>query len=149
MKSNKGFTLIELLAVIVILAIIALIATPVILGVVETAREGAAKSAVLGYVDAVEKQVMINQLDDTKTDIQDDDYTVTAGTGAITGTKTGNTTAIDIDVKGEAPSSTKMTILGGEVQQTNFVMTVNGKEYNFTYANGSASKTTASAGAGE
>ena len=32
MKSNKGFTLIELLAVIVILAIIALIATPTILG---------------------------------------------------------------------------------------------------------------------
>jgi len=35
---NKGFTLIELLAVIVILAIIALIATPVILGIIDDAR---------------------------------------------------------------------------------------------------------------
>lgn len=40
---NKGFTLIELLAVIVILAIIALIATPVILGIIEDARKGAAE----------------------------------------------------------------------------------------------------------
>lgn len=36
---NKGFTLIELLAVIVILAIIALIATPIILGIINNARE--------------------------------------------------------------------------------------------------------------
>ena len=43
---NKGFTLIELLAVIVILAIIALIATPIILGIIDDAREGArARSA--------------------------------------------------------------------------------------------------------
>ena len=35
---KKGFTLIELLAVIVILAIIALIATPIILGIIDDAR---------------------------------------------------------------------------------------------------------------
>ena len=33
---KKGFTLIELLAVIVILAIIALIATPIVLEIIET-----------------------------------------------------------------------------------------------------------------
>ncbi len=38
---NKGFTLIELLAVIVILAIIALIATPIILGIINDARNSA------------------------------------------------------------------------------------------------------------
>ncbi len=38
---KKGFTLIELLAVIVILSIIALIATPMILGVIETTKKGA------------------------------------------------------------------------------------------------------------
>ena len=41
---KKGFTLIELLAVIIILAIIALIATPIILNVVEDARISAGKS---------------------------------------------------------------------------------------------------------
>ena len=47
---NKGFTLIELLAVIVILAIIALIATPIILGIIEDARDSAKeRSAELVY----------------------------------------------------------------------------------------------------
>ena len=54
---NKGFTLIELLAVIVILAIIALIATPIILGIINDARQQAkqrtaeliAKEAQLAY----------------------------------------------------------------------------------------------------
>ena len=41
MKKNKAFTLIELLAVIVILAIIALIATPIILGIVEDVKNDA------------------------------------------------------------------------------------------------------------
>ena len=50
---NKGFTLIELLAVIVILAIIALIATPIILGIINDAREQAKKrSAELVYTGA-------------------------------------------------------------------------------------------------
>ena len=61
---NKGFTLIELLAVIVILAVIALIAVPIILNVIEKARQGAAESSALGYVDAAEKQVMINKVKD-------------------------------------------------------------------------------------
>ncbi len=36
---QKGFTLIELLAVIVILAVIALIATPLIMGVITDAKK--------------------------------------------------------------------------------------------------------------
>lgn len=40
-QSKKGFTLIELLAVIVILAVIALIATPIIMNIIEDAKIGA------------------------------------------------------------------------------------------------------------
>ncbi len=50
---NKGFTLIELLAVIIILAIIALITTPIILNVVNKARLDAAKDKAWGTIDAV------------------------------------------------------------------------------------------------
>ena len=44
-KRNKGFTLVELLAVIVILALIALIATPIILNVINDAKKQAAKDS--------------------------------------------------------------------------------------------------------
>ena len=43
MKNKKGFTLIELLAVIVVLAIIALIATPIVMNTIKNAKKGAAK----------------------------------------------------------------------------------------------------------
>ena len=44
MKNKLGFTLIELLAVIIILAIVALIATPIVLDVIDDARISAGKS---------------------------------------------------------------------------------------------------------
>ena len=49
---RKGFTLIELLAVVVILAIIAIITTPMILGVVERAKKGVFKDNVYGIIES-------------------------------------------------------------------------------------------------
>lgn len=72
---KKGFTLIELLAVIVILAIVALIAVPRMMNVIETARKGAAQTSALGYVDAVEKQIMINDMDGEE-NISDGTYSI-------------------------------------------------------------------------
>jgi prepilin-type N-terminal cleavage/methylation domain-containing protein len=92
---KKGFTLIELLAVIVILAVIALITTPTILGVIETARKGSAESSALGYIDAVEKQIAINTLDSSKTQLVDGTYTVEQLTNA------------GVTVKGESPEYTE------------------------------------------
>ena len=54
MRNNKGFTLIELLAVIVVLAIIALIATPVVLNSISTARTSADKESARGYLKSIE-----------------------------------------------------------------------------------------------
>ena len=51
---NKGFTLIELLAVIVILAIIALIATPIVLGIIEDSRESAKINSAQFMIDGVQ-----------------------------------------------------------------------------------------------
>lgn len=53
MRGNKGFTLIELLAVLVILAIIALITTPIILGVIEDSRQKGAEDKAWGVIDAI------------------------------------------------------------------------------------------------
>ena len=103
---RKGFTLIELLAVIVILAIIALIATPTILGVIEKARRGAAEQSALGYIDAVEKQVAINQVKDENL-INDGTYNV-----PMTG----------ITVKGETPTKGWLKIEKGMVTNYSFVI---------------------------
>jgi len=64
MKKN-GFTLIELLAVIVILAIIALIATPIILGIINDAREESNERSVELYASAVRNAVAAYQLKGT------------------------------------------------------------------------------------
>ena len=48
---KKGFTLIELLAVIVILSVIAVIATPIILGVVETTKKAALKESANALIE--------------------------------------------------------------------------------------------------
>ena len=103
---KTGFTLIELLAVIVILAIIALIATPTILGVIEKARKGAAEQSALGYIDAVEKQVAINQVKNENL-INDGTYNV-----PMTG----------ITVKGEAPTKGWLKIEKGMVTNYSFVI---------------------------
>lgn len=97
MKSKKGFTLIELLAVIVILAVIALIATPIIMNVIKDAKMGAAKDSMYSYVKAVE-------LASTKM--------LKPDTNLITGpytTKSGNlvdgvTNILTVDIKGTKPA---------------------------------------------
>ena len=129
MKANKGFTLIELLAVIVILAIIALIATPTILGVIDTAKKGAAESSVLGFVDAIEKQAMINQLDDNAANNFAD------GT-ETTYTDTALKTTYGVTVKGETPTVVSIEIKGGEV--TKGVFTANNYTVHYL-GNGKAS----------
>ena len=50
---KKGFTLIELLAVIIILAVVALIATPQVLEVINEAKDSSRTSSLSGYADAV------------------------------------------------------------------------------------------------
>lgn len=53
-NNKKGFTLIELLAVIVILAMIALIATPLVMGVINRSRMNSVKDNAYGVIKAAE-----------------------------------------------------------------------------------------------
>ncbi len=132
MKQNKkGFTLIELLAVIVILAIIALIATPIILNMISKARRSAAKSSALGFVDSVEYYTSFRSAADdlgiaddykidfptktsgTGTNITHSNVTCTKGSSGWTGDETSSDpatcakfmAAVESKSKGKAPES--------------------------------------------
>lgn len=64
--NKKGFSLVELLAVIVILAVIALITSPLVLNVIEDSRQSAFKSSLNGIKKAIENDYSDNGFDHTR-----------------------------------------------------------------------------------
>ena len=90
---KKGFTLIELLAVIVILAIIALIATPIVLDIIEDSKNSSIKRSIELYADAVENSVAKAQLNGSV--VPSGKYTTTDGK-----TLTNGNTTIKVDYDG-------------------------------------------------
>lgn len=129
MNKKRGFTLIELLAVIVILAVIALIATPIIMNVINDSKKGAAKDSAFGYIKAVE--LASTQKITATTDAPDGDYIIKDG-NLYRFDKT--TKVLDIYSKGTKPNSDGIISLDkGNVVSANFVIDgyqihYNGKE---------------------
>ena len=101
-EKNKGFTLVELLAVIVILALIALIATPIILNVINDAKKQAAKDSAYGCMDAVEKYIVSSELEDKS--IQDRTYSVE------------ELNSMGVSVKGSTPDNGNIEIKNSSVK---------------------------------
>ena len=108
---KKGFTLIELLAVIVVLAIIALIATPIVMNTIKSAKKGAAERSADSYIQSVETAVATAKLDGK--DIPDGTYTIDEN-GNLTGTGLPNG-KLEIDMKGNKPTGGTITIKNGQV----------------------------------
>ena len=106
---RKGFTLIELLAVIVVLAIIALIATPIVMNAIERSKKGAAERTADNYIDAVETTVATKRLDGN---ILEGTYTINDK-----GNLEGNclTEPLVIEMNGNKPSGGTITIKDGQV----------------------------------
>ena len=121
MKNKKGFTLIELLAVIVILAIIALIATPIILNMINDAKKSASVDSAYGYIEAIEYNNSMSMLDSTKYPKIEDGENIDIST--IT----------NIKLKGTRPTSGKITITKGRITKAtlcinNYNVEYDGKE---------------------
>lgn len=119
MKQQKGFTLIELLAVIVILAIITLITMPLILGVIEKTRVGAAERTIDNYIHAIELSVaekMVTEGFDAT------DCTIQSDRNLLCGES-----VLEVKSKGEKPSSGTIKLKDGMVNQYKFIL--NEKEY--------------------
>ena len=128
MKNKKGFTLIELLAVIVVLAIIALIATPIVMNTIKNAKKGAAERTADNYIKQVETALAESRTDGTKVangtyNIQPDgNLCPTSGCGENDKNK------ITIDMSGNKPTSGTITIKNGSVDQSSSSMTVGSYE---------------------
>ena len=112
---RKGFTLIELLAVIVVLAIIALIATPIVMNTIKSAKKGAAERSADSYIGAVETAVATKRLDEI---ILEGEYIIqpdgnlcpTSGCGENDKDK------VIIEMEGNKPTSGTITIKDGQVR---------------------------------
>ena len=100
---KKGFTLVELLAVIVILAILALIATPVVLGIINNTSESAKLRSAEFYLDAVEQSVLRENIDEAGSFIPAECEVVQNGNLSCDGKE------IEIEVDGEVPESGTIT----------------------------------------
>ena len=122
---KRGFTLIELLAVIVVLAIIALIATPIVMNVIKNAQMGAAERSADNYVKAVETLIATSKLDGTT--IADGEYAIN---------ENGNLSFGNVEVSGTRPNGGKIVVKDGQVDKDN--TTINYEDYTVTYKDGVA-----------
>ena len=125
MDKKKGFTLVELLAVIVILAIIALIATPIILNVISDAKKEAAKDSAYGYIEAIENAIIMNDFE------EDDNFLSPNASGCYELKKLDN----KVNIKGTKPKiddKAQVCLKDGTVTNLTGVE-IDG--YEFTYAN--------------
>ena len=111
---KKGFTLIELLAVIVILAIIALIATPIVLNIIAKARENSDLRSAEMYLEAVKMSVANSSLEDNI--IPDGTYNILEdGDLCIEYSGTTCTKRLEVEVDGNTPKEGTITITNEQI----------------------------------
>ena len=131
MKKKNAFTLIELLAVIVVLAIIALIATPIVMNTIKNAKKGAAERSADSYIKQVETAVAEERLN--KNEVLEGEYQITSD-GNLCRDKSASCSddnKIKIEMSGTKPTSGKIKITNGGVDQSSSSMTVG--DYTVSY----------------
>ena len=134
MKNKYGFTLIELLAVIVVLAIIALIATPIVMNTIKNAKKGSAERGADNYIKQVETAIATSKLDNKE--VLDGEYPITSD-GNLCRDKSiscSDSDKITIEMNGEKPKSGRVVITDGQVT-TRTLMIIG--DYGVSYDNNS------------
>lgn len=150
MKKRNGFTLVELLAVIVILALIALIATPIILNIINDTKKSSIKQSAIGYVDAVEKTILEKKTNtdvdyDGKYTIKKDQITKESETASLLPIL--DLIQLNVNVKGELPTKgnleiEKSNVISGEFYYNNYLVTLSNDKYKIQVLSNSSSTDT-------
>lgn len=116
---KKGFTLIELLAVIVILAIIALIATPIIINIIDDSRKSSITESARLYISGLQNRIltenMTGEFNPSSCMIYDSELTC-------------DDKLIDYQVNGQKPTSGIISFNNGSI--TSYILSIDG--YNVT-----------------
>ena len=109
---KKGFTLIELLAVIVILAIIALIATPIILNIIDSTKDKSEELSKELYLRAVDQAIATRNLKEefnpTRCEVND-----SGNLNCILGE---NQVELAVEVNGSRPCGGNIILTNGKVE---------------------------------
>ena len=129
LKNKYGFTLIELLAVIVVLAIIALIATPIVMNTIKKSKKGAAERSADSYIKQVETVVATERLEGN---ILEGEYIIQSDGNLcpVSGCGEDDKDKIIVEMEGNKPTSGTITINNGQVT-TSSTMTIG--EYDVSY----------------
>ena len=129
MNKKHGFTLIELLAVIVVLAIIALIATPIVMNTIKRSKKGAAERSADSYIKQVETVVATERLEGN---ILEGEYIIQPDGNLcpVSGCGEDDKDKIIVEMEGNKPTSGTITINNGQVT-TSSTMTIG--EYDVSY----------------
>ena len=111
---KNGFTLIELLAVIVVLAIIALIAVPVVLNIINDAKESSLLRSAEFYLDAVEYTIADAFL--YHGGLSNGEYPITPdGNICKKSLPCDDSNTLKVEVSGDKPTGGSITINGGTI----------------------------------
>ena len=106
---KNGFTLIELLATIIILAIISLIAYPVMTGLIEDNKKRGAVQSAVGYIKVIDDQMVYGDISDSKK--------ITPGLYDVP-----MDSIYGVTFKGEAPSSGWVEVVDDKVNRYSLVI---------------------------
>lgn len=123
MKRMNGFTLIELLAVIVILAIIAVIAVPIVLNIIDEAKQSSVLRSADFYLRAAE--LSISQATLKEQNISDGVYKILGNGNICLEYKVDNETCekeLMVEVNGEVPEIGSITITNGNITGLNIFL---------------------------
>ena len=125
---KKGFTLIELLAVIVILAIISVIAVPIVIHIINDAKEESGKNSVKLYIDTVEKTIVSKNY---KTKYEPDECIIQE-TGKLKCFKDFEEypEELDIEMNGQKPTSGTIKFENGKIVKIKY-LTVGDNYYRY------------------
>ena len=122
--NKQGFTLIELLAVLLILAVIAVITTPIITNVLSDSRQKTFKSSV-------EQLINIAKMDYNEYGRMDSiTYTFDGDDFVCTGCNNGHD--LDLDYSGDLDASGEIVYTNGEITSLN----IKSDEFTASYNNG-------------